>query len=162
VPDRAGRPFAAAIAVSAMLAAAAAGAQGPVGSVGGTGTAAAPADPHPDAPAAGGPVAGDASAGAEIAASRRTGLCVLCHALPGVPAALAGTIGPDLAGVGARLTRARLREQLVAPERFNPGSVMPSVSRTDGLARVAPARAGRPLLDARQLEDLLAYLETLR
>jgi L-cysteine S-thiosulfotransferase len=151
VPDRAGRPFAAAIAVSAMLAAA-----------GATGTAAAAADPPPDAPPAGGPVTGDASAGAEIAASRRTGLCVLCHALPGVPAALAGTIGPDLAGVGARLTRAQLRERLVAPERFNPGSVMPSVSRTDGLARVAPARAGRPLLDARQLEDLLAYLETLR
>lgn len=105
---------------------------------------------------------GDPVQGREIAASRSTGLCVLCHALPGVPAPLAGTIGPDLAGVGARYTRAQLRERLVAPERFNPKTVMPSVARADGFERVAPARAGQPLLTPQQLEDLLAWLETLK
>ena len=106
--------------------------------------------------------AGDAQRGADIVRSRSTGLCVLCHALPGVPAVHAGTLGPDLAGVGARYSRAGLRERLVAPERFNPDSMMPSVTRTQGLQRVASARAGQPLLDAGQLEDVLSYLETLR
>lgn len=105
---------------------------------------------------------GDAARGAAIAASRNEGLCVLCHALPGVPAAQSGTLGPSLAGVGARFTRDQLRERLVAPERFNAATVMPSVSRTEGLARVAAARRGKPLLDARQIDDVVAYLATLK
>lgn len=105
---------------------------------------------------------GDPLNGMSIVASRTTGLCVLCHAVPGVPAVHAGTIGPDLAGVGARYTKAQLRQRLVAPERFNPRTIMPSVSRTDGLHRVASARVGQPMLDPQQVEDVLAYLETLR
>jgi sulfur-oxidizing protein SoxX len=105
---------------------------------------------------------GDPLRGEQIAHSRSTGLCVLCHAMPGVPAVQAGTIGPDLAGVGARYTRAELRERLVAPERFNPQTVMPSATRTEGLRRVAAARQGQGLLTPQQLEDVLAWLETLR
>lgn len=105
---------------------------------------------------------GDPVRGQEIASSRSTGLCVLCHALPGVPAVQAGTIGPPLAGVGGRYTRAQLRERLVAPERFNPQTVMPSATRRDGFERVAAARAGAPLLDAQQLDDVVAWLETLK
>jgi L-cysteine S-thiosulfotransferase len=105
---------------------------------------------------------GDPLRGQQIAASRSTGLCVLCHALPGVPAAMAGTIGPDLAGVGARYTRAQLRERLLAPERFNAQTVMPAVARRDGFERVAPSRAGQPQLEPQQIEDLLAWLETLK
>ena len=108
------------------------------------------------------PLAGDPLRGQQIATSRSLGLCVLCHAVPGVPAAHAGTLGPDLAGVGARYTRAALRERVLHPERFNPQTVMPSPVRTDDLHRVAVAREGRPLLDAQQVEDLLAWLETLK
>lgn len=108
-------------------------------------------------------LAGDAARGAQVAASRSTGLCVLCHALPGVPAVQAGTIGPDLAGVGARNTPAQLRERLVAPERFNPQTLMPSATRSTGLQRVAAARQGQGgVLTPQQLEDVLAWLETLR
>jgi sulfur-oxidizing protein SoxX len=106
--------------------------------------------------------AGDAARGAAIAASRSQGLCVLCHALPGVPLAQSGTIGPSLAGAGARYTGDELRERVVAPERFNPDTIMPSASRTEGLTRVAPARRGVPLLDAQQLDDVVAYLATLK
>jgi sulfur-oxidizing protein SoxX len=105
---------------------------------------------------------GDAARGAALAASRSEGLCVLCHALPGVPATQVGTLGPDLAGIGARLTRAQLRERLEAPQRFNPQSIMPSVARTEGLSRVAAERRGQPMLAPQQVDDLLAYLETLR
>jgi sulfur-oxidizing protein SoxX len=107
-------------------------------------------------------LAGNPVRGQQIATSRSVGLCVLCHAVPGVPAAHAGTLGPDLAGVGARHTRAALRERVLYPERFNVQTVMPSPVRTDGLHRVAAAREGRPLLDAQQVEDLLAWLETLK
>lgn len=112
--------------------------------------------------AAGVALVGDPLRGAEIVRSRSTGLCVLCHAVPGVPAVHAGTLGPDLAGVGARYTREQLRQRLVAPERFNADTVMPSATRRSGFTRVAPAREGRPLLDAQQLEDVLSHLETLR
>jgi sulfur-oxidizing protein SoxX len=105
---------------------------------------------------------GDPLQGQQIAGSRSAGLCVLCHAMPGVPAVQAGTLGPDLAGVGARYTRAQLRERLVAPERFNPQTVMPSATRSEGLQRVAAARQGQGVLTPQQLEDVLAWLETLR
>lgn len=106
--------------------------------------------------------AGDAERGRAIAESRTQGLCVLCHALPGVPAVQTGTIGPSLAAVGSRLSADDLRARLTAPERFNPQTVMPSYARSDGFARVASARRGRALLDARQIDDVVAYLETLR
>ncbi|CAD5374518.1 Sulfur oxidation protein SoxX [Rubrivivax sp. A210] len=106
--------------------------------------------------------AGDPARGAAIVASRAIGLCVLCHPVPGVAAVQAGNLAPDLAGVGARFSAAQLRERLIDPARFNPQTVMPSATRTEGLARVAGVRRGRPLLDAQQLEDVIAYLETLR
>ncbi len=105
---------------------------------------------------------GDPQRGAEIVRSRSSGLCVLCHALPGVPAEHAGTLGPDLAGVGARYSSDQLRARLVAPERFNPDTLMPSATRRDGFTRVAPGRASQPLLSAQQLEDVLSHLETLK
>lgn len=107
-------------------------------------------------------LAGDPLRGEQIASSRSTGLCVLCHAMPGVPAVHSGSIGPSLAGVGARYTRAQLLERLVTPERFNPDTVMPSPLRTEGLQRVAPARQGQSLLSPQQVADVLAWLETLR
>jgi sulfur-oxidizing protein SoxX len=105
---------------------------------------------------------GDPAQGQAIAASRSTGLCVLCHAMPGVPAVHSGNLGPDLAGVGARYDRAQLRERFLVPDRFNPQSVMPSPLRSDGLQRVAAARAGQGVLTPQQAADVLAWLETLR
>ena len=105
---------------------------------------------------------GDPQRGAEIVRSRSSGLCVLCHALPGVPRVHAGTLGPDLAGVGARYSPAQLRERLEAPERFNPDTVMPSVTRRDAFSRAAVGRAGQPLLNEQQLQDVLSHLATLR
>ncbi len=103
-----------------------------------------------------------AAAGASIVASRTQGLCVLCHAVPGVPLTQSGTIGPSLSGVGARWSAQQLREHLMAPERFNPHTVMPSVSRTEGFARLAPARVGQPVLTETQIDAVVAYLVTLK
>jgi sulfur-oxidizing protein SoxX len=106
--------------------------------------------------------AGDAARGAAIAASRSEGLCVLCHTLPGVNEAQGGALGPSLAGVGARLTTDELRARLLAPEQFNPATVMPAYARREGFTRVASARRGQPLLSPRQIDDVVAYLTSLR
>ena len=112
-----------------------------------------------------GPVAatGDVARGAAIAASRQQGLCVLCHALPGQAAAFQGDIGPPLAGVGARLSPDLLRQRLLAPERFNPETVMPSYGRSDNsLQRVPATLRGQPLLSPAQVDDVVAWLASLK
>ena len=105
---------------------------------------------------------GDAARGEAIALNRSQGLCVLCHAVPGQNPALQGTIGPPLAGVGGRLDAHTLRQRLVAPERFNPDTVMPSYGRSTGLQQVALAQRGKPLLTDGQIDDVVAWLATLR
>jgi sulfur-oxidizing protein SoxX len=105
---------------------------------------------------------GDAARGEAIAQNRSQGLCVLCHALPGQSPALQGTIGPPLAGVGSRLDAASLRLRLVAPERFNPDTVMPSYGRSTGLQQVAAAQRGKPLLTDAQIDDVVAWLSRLQ
>lgn len=105
---------------------------------------------------------GDATRGEALARNRSQGLCVLCHALPGQNPALQGSIGPPLAGVGSRLDADGLRQRLVAPERFNPDTVMPSYGRSTGLQQVAAAQRGQALLTDAQIDDLVAWLGTLR
>jgi sulfur-oxidizing protein SoxX len=105
---------------------------------------------------------GDAARGRAIVADRQRGLCILCHAGPFPDLRFMGTLAPDLSGAGARWTPAQLRLRLVDPWRLNPESIMPAYHRVDGLTRVAPAHAGRPILDAAEIEDVVAYLDTLR
>ena len=105
---------------------------------------------------------GNAVRGAAIVASRTEGLCLLCHPVPGQPNALQGTLAPPLAGAGARYSAQTLLQRLTAPEMFNPETVMPSYSRTDGLNRVAPALRGKALLSPAQIDDVVAYLVSLK
>ena len=93
---------------------------------------------------------------------RQSSTCILCHAGPFPNPHLQGNIGPDLHGIGARLTVPELRAQIVDARALNPASPMPSFGRTEGLARVAPAWQGRPILHAQEIEDAVAYLSTLR
>lgn len=127
-----------------------------------TAPGAAPADTPGRASGGPGRPAGDARRGAALAASRTAGLCVLCHPVPGVAGAHQGNLGPDLAGAGSRWSAEALRERLLHPERANPDTLMPAYGRTEGLHRVAPARRGQPLLDAQQIEDVLAWLGSLQ
>ena len=104
--------------------------------------------------------AGDAARGREAFVSREGGHCVLCHAAPGV--GTAGNVGPSLAGVGARLTPGEIRLRIADMPRVNPDAAMPAFHRTEGLARVAPEYRGKPALSGQQVEDLVAWLATLR
>ena len=103
---------------------------------------------------------GDAARGLTLLRARDPANCVLCHAVPGVP--LAGTLGPPLAGAGARLTVAQLRLRVVDERRVMPQTIMPSYYIVAGLNDVAPQYRGRPILDAQQVEDVVAFLATLR
>jgi len=105
---------------------------------------------------------GDAERGRAIVANRQVGLCVLCHAGPFPDERSRSNLAPDLAGAGSRWTEGQLRLRIVDASRINPATIMPPYYRIDGLERVAPAFRGKPILTAEQVEDVVAFLATLR
>ena len=94
--------------------------------------------------------------------SRQLGLCLLCHSGPFPEERFQGTIAPSLEGVGSRLSPAELRLRLTNPERNNPETIMPSYTRTGDLNRVGAAWQGRPILTPQQIDDVTAFLTTLK
>jgi sulfur-oxidizing protein SoxX len=105
---------------------------------------------------------GDPARGRAIVASRQVGLCLLCHSGPFPEERFQGNLAPDLRGAGTRWTEDQLRLRIVDSRRVNPATIMPAYHRTDGLARVAPAWRGKPILTAEQIEDVVAFLTTLK
>ena len=105
---------------------------------------------------------GDAARGRAIVANRQLGLCLLCHTGPIPEERFQGNLAPDLAGAGDRWSTGQLRLRLVDPSRFNPATIMPAYFKTEGLNRVSAALKGKTILSAQQIEDVIAYLETLR
>lgn len=105
---------------------------------------------------------GDPERGRALVLDRARGNCLICHRLPEPDEPFQGTIGPDLAGVGARLDAGQLRLRLVDAGLLNPRTVMPPYFRTEGLRDVAPAFRGRPALTAQEIEDVVAHLASLR
>ena len=123
----------------------------------------APAHAQPDAidqPLTATP--GDPARGRAIVASRQSGLCLLCHTGPIPEERFQGNLAPDLAGAGSRFTAGQLRLRIVDARRTNPQTIMPPYQRTEGLHRVGTAWQGKPLLSAQQIEDVVAYLVTLK
>jgi len=104
---------------------------------------------------------GDAARGRAIVANRQLGLCLLCHSGPFPEERFQGDLAPDLRSA-KRLTEGEIRLRLVDPGRVNPDTIMPAYYKTDGLTRVAPAFRGKTVLTAEQIEDIVAYLVTLR
>jgi len=103
---------------------------------------------------------GDPARGREVFVSRDAGHCVICHAAAGITPA--GNVGPPLDGIGARLTAAELRERVADITRVKPDATMPAFHRTEGLHGVASAYQGKPVLSEQQLDDVAAWLSTLR
>lgn len=105
---------------------------------------------------------GAATRGRVIVTNRLVGLCLLCHPGPFPDERFQGNLAPDLAGVGRRWSMGQLRLRIVDASRINPSTIMPPYYRVEGLERVAPAWRGRPILTAEQVEDVVAFLTTLR
>ena len=105
---------------------------------------------------------GDAARGRVIVTTRQRGLCLLCHAGPFPEERFQGDLAPSLAGAGSRLSEGQLRLRMVDGRRLNPDTIMPSYFSLDGLVRVGRAWQGRTVLTAEEIEDVVAFLATLR
>ena len=105
---------------------------------------------------------GDAARGRTIVANRSVGLCLLCHSGPFPEEKFQGNLAPDLKGAGTRWTEGQLRLRIVDAGRLNPATIMPPYYRLDGIDNVGAKWRGKPILSAEQIEDVVAYLTTLR
>ncbi|MGJ4887484.1 sulfur oxidation c-type cytochrome SoxX [Bradyrhizobium sp. HKCCYLRH3099] len=104
---------------------------------------------------------GDATRGRALVLARSS-TCILCHSGPFPEARFQGDLAPSLAGAGGRATIPQLRLRLVDASSINPATIMPSYYRVDGLTHVGSAWRDKPILSAEQIEDIVAYLATLR
>ena len=105
---------------------------------------------------------GDPARGRAIVANRQVGLCLLCHTGPFPEEKFQGNLAPELQGAGSRWSEGQLRLRIVDSSRLNPDTIMPSYYRVEGFVRVAPTFAGKPVLTEEQIEDVVAYLATLK
>ncbi|WP_439496475.1 sulfur oxidation c-type cytochrome SoxX [Bosea sp. (in: a-proteobacteria)] len=105
---------------------------------------------------------GEVARGDAIVRDRERGNCLICHqgADPAEP--FQGSIGPPLTGTGTRLDAGQIRLRLVDASRLNPDTVMPPYFRTEGLHDVASQYRGKPALSAQEIEDVVAYLASLK
>jgi len=106
--------------------------------------------------------AGDPARGRAIVLDRRLGACLLCHTGPFPEERFQGTLAPNLSGAGSRWSEGQLRLRLVDATRLDPKTIMPPYYRVDGLTRVGSTWAGKPILTAEQIEDVVAFSLTLR
>lgn len=110
-------------------------------------------------------VPGDAMRGRAVVASRQQGLCLLCHSAPLPEVREQGNLASNLQGAGSRWTAAQLRLRVADARRLDPQGLMPSLHRVpddDPQQRVGAAWRGKPVLDAQQVEDVVAWLQTLK
>jgi sulfur-oxidizing protein SoxX len=104
---------------------------------------------------------GDAAQGRALVLNRIS-TCILCHNGPFPEEKFQGDLAPTLGGAGTRWSAGQLRLRIVDGSRLNPATIMPSYYRVDGLERVGTSWRGKPILSAEQIEDIVAYLATLR
>ncbi len=105
---------------------------------------------------------GDPARGRAIVLNRQAGLCLLCHSGPFPEERFQGNMAPDLKGAGARWSEGELRLRMVDSRKLNPETLMPPYYVVDGLNRVLSSFRGKPILTAEQIEDVVAFLATLR
>jgi len=105
---------------------------------------------------------GDPVRGRAIVGDNTVGLCLLCHSGPFPEDRFQGNIAPDLSGAGSRWSEGQLRLRIVDASKLNPKTIMPPFYRVDQLRRVPPAYRDKPVLSAVEVEDVVAYLVTLK
>jgi sulfur-oxidizing protein SoxX len=105
---------------------------------------------------------GDGARGRTLAFDPERGNCTICHPVPGGDPRIQGDVGPTLAGVAGRLSEGQIRLRVVDGTRINPDTIMPPYHRIAGLNRVGARWAGKPVLSAQEVEDIVAFLITLK
>jgi sulfur-oxidizing protein SoxX len=105
---------------------------------------------------------GDPVRGKAVVIDRDRGNCLACHHMPIPEEPMHGTIGPPLTGVGSRLTEAQLRLRVVNEQRINPDTIMPGFYRDPQKYNRPHPEYMTPVLTAQEVEDVVAYLVTLK
>lgn len=107
--------------------------------------------------------AGNADRGRDVVINRRLGNCLACHQVSAIPEQpFQGEVGPPLDGAGSRWTEGQLRLIVSNSKALFPDTIMPGFHRTEGLNRVAEKFQGETILSAQEVEDVIAYLKTLK
>lgn len=128
--------------------------------------------------------AGDPEKGLQWMAHRRLGNCLACHEISAVleraektpnievtnlagqassqPLGNHGEVGPSLDGIASRYSEGELRMLVVDPKAIFPDTIMPAFHRNTGFTRVHPDCQGLSILSAQQVEDVVAFLGTLK
>ncbi len=106
--------------------------------------------------------AGDAANGRKLAINQQLGNCLACHVLPIPEQPFHGDVGPDLSETGGNLSEGEIRLRIVNSKVLNPDTIMPAFYRNDGFERVLKKFQGKTMLSAQQVEDVVAYVMTLK
>ena len=106
--------------------------------------------------------AGDPVNGKKLATNRKKGNCLACHSMPIPEQAFHGNIGPDLKGISSRYSEGELRLRIVNPKVLNSETIMPAFYKADGFNRVMKKFIGKTIITAQEVEDIVAYLMTLK
>jgi sulfur-oxidizing protein SoxX len=106
-------------------------------------------------------VPGNAANGKKVAINRKKGNCLACHEMPIPEQQFHGKTGPDLNGVAQRYDAEQLRLRLVDAQAVTPDTMMPSFYKT-GQHDVAKKFVGKTILSAQEVEDVIAYLMTIK
>ena len=107
-------------------------------------------------------IKGDADQGKVIFSARDRGHCVLCHSVDGLDAEFQGNVGPNLTGVGNRLSEGQIRLRIADYQEIKPGALMPSYYRTHGFSQVGEVYRGKTVLTGQDIEHLVTYLVSLK
>ena len=109
-------------------------------------------------------VAGDAAAGRMIFADRKLGNCLACHANEDlIEESFHGEVGPPMDGVADRWEPQELRAIVVNSKAvLGEETIMPAFFHVGGRFRIAEDFEGQTILTAQQVEDVIAYLTTLK
>ena len=105
---------------------------------------------------------GDEKNGRALSINRKKGNCLACHQMPIPEQPFHGNIGPELVDVGANYSAGELRLRLVNSKVINEDTIMPAFYRNDGYNRVLKKFKGKTILSAQEVEDIIAYLLTLK
>ena len=106
---------------------------------------------------------GDATRGRKIVINRDKGNCLACHSIPIPEESFHGTVGPPLHGVASRLTEGQIRLRVADETKIIPNTIMPGFYKNPKENnRVDDEYWGKPVLNAQEAEDVIAYLMTLK
>jgi sulfur-oxidizing protein SoxX len=105
---------------------------------------------------------GDPVNGKKLATNRKKGNCLACHSMPIPEQAFHGNIGPSLKGISNRYSEGELRLRIVNPKVLNSETIMPAFYKADEFNRVIKKFAGKTIISAQEVEDIVAYLMMLK